>query len=245
MCVCFLWPRAQLSYFLFFSPSNPLTCFDSVLFPLPPLFSWQLWAPTISSHTAHHHLLHFTDCGCSRAKFTALPHKPTLLLRVSGALRSAAPIIFFVFCFFFAFIVGVQNCHWMCDEMMLTFKQSGAVSGESLTMLRVLSFSATFVVEYLSQGLLFMHRHAYARTRAHSEQGTFDRRLGAQERAVWELFLHCTTVVHFVLTCHLLDLCCCFVSFLLFYSQIYWKADTGWRGACCPHICAELWHFPK
>lgn len=107
-------------------------------------------------------------------------------------------------------------------------------------MLHVPPFSATFDVEYLSQRLLFIRRHVYARTRAHLVQGTFDRRRGA-ERAVWELLLNCTIVIHFVMTCHLLDLCCCFVSFLFsFYSQIYWKADTGWGGGgrmLPTHLC--------
>lgn len=34
-------------------PYKALTCFDSVLFRLPPLLSRQLWAPTISFYTAH------------------------------------------------------------------------------------------------------------------------------------------------------------------------------------------------
>lgn len=90
-CVCFPWPF----------PSKRWHVLTPSYFVCLNLLSWQLWAPTVSSHTAHH-LLHFTDCGCSKAKFTAQshePHKPTPLVSVPGALRSAAPLIFY-FIFF-------------------------------------------------------------------------------------------------------------------------------------------------
>lgn len=93
-CACFLWlPPHTPSCFSFLSTD---------MFWLP-LFSWQLWVPTISSHTAYH-LLHFTDCGCSKAKFTPQPYKPTLLFSVSGdSSCSAAPALFFPLFFLFFF----------------------------------------------------------------------------------------------------------------------------------------------
>lgn len=98
-CACFLWlPPHTPSCFSFLSTD---------MFWLP-LFSWQLWVPTISSHTAYH-LLHFTDCGCSKAKFTPQPYKPTLLFSVSGdSSCSAAPALFF-----FNIYLGSSNKLWV------------------------------------------------------------------------------------------------------------------------------------
>ncbi len=94
-------------------PSKPWHVLTPYCFSLPPLFSWQLWAPTISSHTAYH-LLHFTDCGCLKAKFTAQPHKPrkpTPLFR-SFAFRSST--------FFFPLLF--LHIFWGCSKELWVFR---------------------------------------------------------------------------------------------------------------------------
>lgn len=144
-CACFLWlPPHTPSCFSFLSTD---------MFWLP-LFSWQLWVPTISSHTAYH-LLHFTDCGCSKAKFTPQPYKPTLLFSVSGdSSCSAAPALFFPYFSSFLYIylvlkqvVGVWDCHWICDEMTLSLSSSLELLKQKTSCFMSFPFSATFVVE--------------------------------------------------------------------------------------------------
>lgn len=150
-CACFLWlPPHTPSCFSFLSTD---------MFWLP-LFSWQLWVPTISSHTAYH-LLHFTDCGCSKAKFTPQPYKPTLLFSVSGdSSCSAAPALFFL-----TYTWGPQTscgCLGLSLNMRwndaVTLKQSGAAQTQNL-MFHVLSFQCNFCC-WIAQWKTIIHIQA-------------------------------------------------------------------------------------
>lgn len=181
------WAVSVLCGLPSFFPSKPWHVLNQSLlflfiffFLLPSLFSWQLRAPTVSSHTAYH-LLHFTDCGCSKAKFTAQPHKPhkpTLLFESFAFRSSSLSFCLFIFAYFLFFWWGGSKELWVfriVTEYAMKWcwlsSRSGAVAVERLTMSRVLSVIATFVFEYLRAHWRTII-HALARARAHTHART-------------------------------------------------------------------------
>lgn len=97
-------PHTTKPPFCAWNPRSDIFLTPSYFFWLP-LLSWQLWAPTISSHTAYaYHLLHFTDCGCSKASQThTAPHCSS----------EGLCFFFFFFVFLFNFSGGLSKELWV------------------------------------------------------------------------------------------------------------------------------------
>jgi len=149
-----MWPSTSLLLL----PSRALTCFDSI----PPsrlssTLSWQLWAP-IQSHPT----LPITSSILLRVKFPTQPCKPTLLVSVSGALGSVAPVTFPP-----ALIRGSQtNCgnSEMSVNMRwndaIPFKQSGDALIWSLRLFQSNFWKSQWkTITRTSADCLHMHAH--------------------------------------------------------------------------------------
>lgn len=134
-CVCVCVSVASLS-----SASPCLSPQISDMFLLQPISSTPSSSPDSSGHLQSHPTLPITSSilvtvGAPKQNSPLRPHKPTLLFSVfrCSALRSVCLFYFNGLIWFFAYFfwggelkraVGVQNRHWICDEMMLSLSSS-------------------------------------------------------------------------------------------------------------------------